>query len=227
MLMRIGAAVLSRNIHDLSNCMVTILAIAFVMPMASHASDLEAFIANPPSIENAPWGKEDAPSKQIPLYQLRLLSGKTDQEKGIAVANLAFIARRMSHHTLAQPASHELLEKWVMPNMEYTRGFRLSSACSWRKVMLHCITAYGELSDREKEEACMKQFYEANYQNGDRDLMVYMLAYQQARHGDYQHAMKTLDFLKEGCKWAAHRKKLKRAWTKLNREQQEKLLKHE
>ena len=112
-----------------------------------------------------------------------------------------------------------------MPNMEFTKGFRLSSACSWRKTMLHCITAYGELGDREMEKECMKRFYEANYQNGDRDLMVYMLAYQQARCGDYQEAMKTLDFLTEGCKWAAHRPKLKRAWEKRYKQQQEKLLK--
>ncbi len=199
----------------------------FSISAYAQGGELEDYIANPPAIQKASWGKKDAPSVRIPLYQKRFLDAATDDEKGIAVANLALIARRMSHHALARPAARELLEEWVMPNLKYTEEFRSSSGCSWRNTMLHCLTAYEAMKDREKERECMKMVYSANRRDGDRDLMVYLLAYQNARYGDYQEAIKTLESLDEESKWAPHRKKLKRMWTKHHDKQVKELLKYE
>jgi len=193
---------------------ILLITLVWAAPASLSAGALKDYIKNPPHAPNAPWDETDAPELIIPRYQQRLLDGKTDDEKGIAVANLAFAARQMAGVPVAQNAARELLSEWVIPNLEFTKGFHLSSFCCWRKTVIGCRNAYGMLGDREAEKECLEMLYRANLQAEDSELMVYLLAFQQAKYGEYQRAIKTINFLDEDSRWAKHRKQLIRKWSK-------------
>ena len=201
--------------------------VMLTLPVALVASEIDDYIENPPVIPNAPWGETDGPDVMIPRYQEMFRNAQTDEDKGIAVANLAYQARQMAAFAAARPAARELLTEWVRPHLKYTHGFRLSEFCCWRKTMITCRNAYESLGDREAEKDCLEKLYRANLQEGDQDLMIYLLAFHQARYGDYQKAIAAINFLPENSRWATHRKKLVSKWAKRDAKKKKEFLKHE
>ena len=86
--------------------------------------------------------------------------------------------------------------------------------------MLRARNIYRLCEDPEAEKQCLATLFKAKRKEGDEDLAVYLLAYQQAGQGEYKSAIKTINYLKEDSKWAANRKQLVRLWTKqMNRQQ--------
>lgn len=177
------------------------------------AGALEDYLAKPASSVKWDW-PGGPPQISVRKYQQMFRGAKSPAEKAIAIGNLSVIAHRMAMGKESRAAGRQLNDEWVMPHIETTRAIGDSHSIGWRHCILRTRNIYRLCGDHAAEKQCLAALFSANAKEGDQDLAVYLLAYQQARLGDYVNAIKTLEFLKEDSKYAKDRTKLIRIWTK-------------
>lgn len=183
------------------------------LAIVAQAGPLEDYLAKPAAgVKWEPGG--DPPQITVPRYQRMFREAEKDWQKGAAIGNLSVIALRMAQQPESRDAGRELLETWVLPNLEATKVFDNTHTVGWRHSLLRAKQTYKLCGDPEAEKAFLAKLYQANTKEGDKDLAVYLLAYQQAGQGKHQEAIKTLNFLKEDSPYARNREQLIRIWTK-------------
>lgn len=185
----------------------------FAARAALMAGPLEEYLAKPVAEVKWPLGG-DPPQITVPRYQRMFREAQEDWEKGAAIGNLSVIALRMALQPESRAAGRVLLETWVLPNLEATKVLDNTHTVGWRHSLLRAKQTYKLCGDHEAEKAFLAKIYQANAREGDKDLAVYLLAYQQAGLGNHQEAIKTLNFLDEDSPYARNRKQLIRIWTK-------------
>ena len=156
----------------------------------------------------------------IPKYQQAFHKATRDYDKGMAVANLAFIALELARDEKTHEVARELAGTWVVPNLKTTLEIEQTSTCCWRRTVMRCANLYRLIGQPDMERDCLALLYRGNRREGDQDLAVYLLAYQQAGQGEFKKAIDTINHLNPESKWAANRDKLIRGWQKqLNKKQ--------
>lgn len=120
----------------------------FSATLALHAGALEDYLSDPPVVGDAPWYNTTLPEDFIPPH-LKTLGdeGATDRQRGIAVANLTFIASQMAEFKESKAAANELMNRYVMPNLYFTKSVEPSNSCSWRQTLIAAGTVYQALGD--------------------------------------------------------------------------------
>lgn len=181
----------------------------------TYADPLEDYLTKPPAIEMPPWREDEAPEKMIPIYQQRFNDEKSpSRAKGIALANLAYIARQMSQVESARLAAADLLERIVMPNLDYTRKVEPTNACSWRQTLMSCKNTYQNLGNSKAAQKCLILFRDEIQSPDDKDLAIYLLAYEYAKTEEYQTSIETIQSLAPDSRFAKDRQKLINYWSK-------------
>jgi tetratricopeptide (TPR) repeat protein len=191
------------------------------------AEPLEDYLANPPVVDNPPWFAHETPEKMIPIYRQRFDDKNAkDREKGIAIANLAIIAGQMSGVDLARPAAADLLERIVMPNLDYTLAVEKTNACSWRQMVMTCANTYRNLGKFKESQNCLILFRDQIKNPDDKDMAIYLLAYEYAKTEEYQTSIDTIMSIATESRFANDRQKLVKYWTnkKAEKERKEKQL---
>lgn len=189
-----------------------LLAVA-LLATAATAGPLADYLAKPAA--EVKWDSPgDPPQISVPHYQRMFRESDKDWKKGKAIGNLSVLALRMAQIPESRAAGRELLDTWVIPNLEATKVFDNTFSVGWRHSLLRAKQTYKLCGDLKREKECLAQLYKAEMKEGDKDLAVYLLAYQQAGQGDYQGAIKTINFLAEDSRYARNRKQLVRIWTK-------------
>lgn len=203
----------NKAIRGLLTAGLLLMAGLFAASAALMAGSLQDYLAKPVAeVRWAPGG--DPPQITVPHYQRMFREAEKDWQKGAAIGNLSVIALRMAQQPESRDAGRELLETWVLPHLEATKVFDDTHTVGWRHSLLRAKQTYKLCGDHEAEKAFLAKLYQANAKEGDKDLAVYLLAYQQAGQGRHQEAIKTLNFLKEDSPYARNRKQLIRIWTK-------------
>jgi len=199
-----------------------LLAVSVIMArMPLQAGPLEDYLAKPVAEVNWEQG-EDPPQITVLRYQRMFRKSEKDWERGAAIGNLSVIALDMARKPEARAAGRELLDTWVIPNLEATKVFDNTHSVGWRHCLLRAKQTYKLCGDVEAVKACLKTLHDVNPREGDKDLAIYLLAYEQAGEGNHKEAIKTLNYLKEDSPYARNRKQLIRIWTKeMKRKSQE------
>lgn len=191
-----------------------------------YAGPLDDFLANPPEIENPPWGKMTPPHESIPVCLKLFKEAKTDRDRGLAIGGLAFVARLMIIHPESREAATDIFVRWVVPNMEFTRNVEKTESGSWKNTIIRVVESYQISGNTEGEKAALEMLFDGAEDEDTKEMATYLLSYHQANTGDYASALKTVQFLPATSKWANERPKMVKDWTnkmtKTDRESAEK-----
>lgn len=193
---------------------VTIWALFFAICCQSFASPLEDYLAKPPEIENPAWGNMSPPHETITVCIKLFSDAKTDRDKGLAIGGLAFVSRLMVQHPETREVANDLMARWIVPNIEFTRHVEKTETGSWKNTMIRVIESYKILGNAEGEKAALAMLHDGGEDEDTKEMAVYLLAYQQANAGDYISAIRTIQNLPETSKWTNDRPKMISNWTK-------------
>lgn len=180
-----------------------------------NAGALDDYLTNRTVFKDAPWGHNDPPFVTIPIYLKEFSEAKTDQVKAHQVGRLVFLALLMSNIPELRPAVAEMLEKHIMPNIEYTKVYDRTNTYSWHHSILDCKQTYQRLGDHQAVKKCLNTFYLESPLPNDKEMALYLLAYHDVSLKNYAEAVDTINLLPAESKWAAHRPMLIREWTKM------------
>lgn len=185
-----------------------------VKVMQPKLSALDEYLANPPAVENAPWAKSTPPNESIPNNIKRLASGDTEVTRAIAIGSLAFTASQMSGVTETQDAAKEVLEKWVMPNLSLTKILPETNPYCWQDTLLRARTAYRSLGNQTANRACLALLRDEGIEQDDREMAIYLLAYDYMQSKEYEQAINTFQTLPTDSRWADQRPRITELWMK-------------
>ena len=180
-----------------------------------NAGPLDDYLTNRTVIKDAPWGHNDPPFVTIPIYLKEFSEAKTDQVKAQQVGRLVFLALQMSNIPELRPTVAEMLEKHIMPNIEYTKVYDNTNTYCWRRSILNCNQTYQRLGDHQAVRKCLNTLYLESPLPNDKEMALYLLAYHDVSLENFAEAVDTINLLPAESKWAAHRPMLIREWTKM------------
>lgn len=177
-------------------------------------SALDEYLANPPVVENAPWTKSTPPHESIPNSLKQFTSGETELERAYAIGFLAYTAEQMARVPETKEAAKEVLEKWVMPNLNLTKLLPKTSAYDWENTILAARHAHKSLGNQEANRACLALLRDEGTKQDDREKAIYLLAYDFALSHQYQEGIETFNTLPEDSRWADQRPRINEIWRK-------------
>jgi hypothetical protein len=178
------------------------------------AGSLEDYLANPPKIENPLWGEMTPPHESIPVCLRLYKEAQTDRDRGLAIGGLAFVARLMIMHPESRDAATDIFVRWVVPNIAFTRSVDKTESCSWKNTIIRVVESYKISGNSEGEKAALELLYDGAEDEDTEEMAIYLIAYHQANTGDFDTAIKTIEFLPSSSKWANERANMVKNWTK-------------
>lgn len=210
--------IVARNTLRIVSILHFTLLIAWLMGLAMSglclADALDDYLAEPPKVTTDYWDDEGAPEIVIPRHVRQMKEAATEIERGMAVGQLGWVARFMAQEPRALAAAEALVTKHVMPNINATRALDPSDACCWRYTLINCRYVYKNNNNREAERECLSMMHHGSSKPGDKELALWLLAYQQAEMKDFAGAIKSINLIPEESKWARHRRKLIKHWSR-------------
>ena len=181
-------------------------------PAPPKLSALEEYLANPPVVVDAPWAKSTPPHESIPNSLKQFTSGDTEHKRAVAIGFLAYTADQMARVPETQDAAKEVLEKWVIPNIDMTKMLPHTSGYRWKNTVSSVGWTYKNLGNQAASRAYFALIcYEGKTQD-DREQAVYHLAYDFIKSQEYQEAIDTYNTLPADSRWADQRPRIIEIW---------------
>ncbi len=180
-----------------------------------NAGPLDDYLTNRTVIKDAPWGHNDPPFVTIPKYLKEFSEAKTDEDKAHQVGRLVFLVRLMSDVPELRPAVAEMLEKHIMPNLDYTKVYDKTNTYGWRLSLLSIKHTYQKLGDHQAVRKCLNTLYLESSLPNDKEMALYLLAYHDVGLGNFTEAIDFINLLPAKSKWANDRAILIKEWTKM------------
>lgn len=176
------------------------------------AGAIEDLIAKPPVIENPPWAGCDPPEVEIPKELRRMEEGPEPVDRAVAIGSLVLIARELAEFPQTKAAAAELLDRHIIPNLDLAKAADETAFCSWRRTVIGCKNAYQKLGDRGRVDALLTLLEKESPRQDDREMVLYLRAYQHAEDKNYALAIETINRLPEESHWTAQRPVLVQRW---------------
>lgn len=111
------------------------------------------------------------------------------QDRGIAVANLQFLAWLLLDLPGATPAAMQLLDEWVLPNAALLRSQPQTSACSWESVTFGAYASYKRVGDAPRQKRVLELISSQARDPGLRNMAILRLAGLSVDAGDLRQAL--------------------------------------
>lgn len=111
------------------------------------------------------------------------------EDRGVAVANLQFLAWMLLDAPSATPAAMELLDKWVLPNGAFLRSQPETSACSWENVFYGAYASYKRVGDPARQKRVLEIISSQARNPGLRNMAILRLAGLSVDAGDLRQAL--------------------------------------
>lgn len=183
-------------------------------PLPARAGLVDDYLANPKGIHHKSWEKDNEPFQRIPEMRKQLIEGPTDEDRGVAVANLAFAAGDLAKVPAGHAIARELMDKEVFPNLQHCLKVETTSICYWPDVVIWCLDNYEMIKDEAGQEKCLLMLQKDSPRRDDREMAVNLLAHFYADQGGYVKAINTFNKLHAGSKWAIERPETIALWRK-------------
>lgn len=200
------------NPRSIPGLLIALGAFFFCAAPPALAGLVDDYLANPRGIHHGSWEEDYEPFRVIPRMRKQLIEGPTDEDRGVAVANLAMAANNLAEVRTGHAIAKELLEKEVFPNLHHCKKMEPTSACYWPDVVIQCIEICQMLKDEAGEERCLLLLQKESPRRDDREMAVCLLANFYADQGEYVKAINTYNKLHAGSKWADTRPQTIALW---------------
>lgn len=200
------------NPRTISSLLLSLGAIFLCTTSQARAGLVDDYLANPKGIRHDSWQKDDEPFVSIPLMRKELIEGPEDEDRGVAVANLARAASELAMVPAGHAIAKELMEKEVFPNLHHCLKVPPTDMCYWPNIVIVCLDNYEMIKDVAGQEKCLLMLQKDSPRRDDREMAVNLLAYFYADQGDYVKAINTFNKLHAASKWAIERPQTIAQW---------------
>ena len=199
------------NLHSIPSLLALAALLLCAAPEA-RAGLVDDYLADPRGIYHKTWEKDYEPFVSIPHCRKMLIEGPTDEDRGVAVGNLAFAADALANVPKAHAIAKELMDKEVLPNLHHCLKVDPNSVCYWPNVVIFCLDTYEMIKDTAGQERCLLMLQKDSPRADDREMAVNLLAYFYADQGDYVKAINTFNKLHNASKWVVGRAETIAEW---------------
>lgn len=133
------------------------------------------------------------PDQQVLREKLSHWIKKADaiglEDRGVAIANLQYLAWLLLDVPDGPPVAVELLDKWVLPNEAMLRKQPKTSACSWESVLFGAYACYARAGDPARQKNVLKMISTQSRDRGLRSLATLQLAALRVDAGEIKQAL--------------------------------------